>query len=86
MQSARTARLIDLQSVVSTWDDAFADDPPNASLVDEDDGGIGVIEIRRLTEDGTGLVFEFEILEGRLPSIGDRIAVTIDAFLCAACL
>lgn len=78
---ARQARLMILADLVaSTWGEGsdFRNDPPNASLIDETTGQIGIITMIDATlVDGT-LGFRFVALEGALPNVGDRVALTID--------
>jgi hypothetical protein len=78
---ARQARLLVLSDfIASTWSEGgdFRRDPPNASLIDETTGQIGVITmIDAVLADGT-LGFGFVTIEGTLPKVGDRIALTID--------
>jgi hypothetical protein len=78
---ARQTRLLVLADfVASVWGEGgdFRLDPPNASLIDEATGEIGVITmIDAVVIDGT-LGFKFIRIEGALPKVGDRIALTID--------
>ena len=78
---ARQARLLVLADfIASTWSEGgdFRRDPPNASLIDETTGQIGVITmIDAVLADGR-LGFRFVPIEGTLPEVGDRIALTID--------
>lgn len=81
----RQVRLADLRAVASAWGEGatFDTDPPNASLVDETDGDIGIIEIIDLSVDADGVTATFRRLEGALPAVGDRIALTIDGAPCS---
>ncbi len=77
----RFVRIIDLETFVATaWDEGgdFRIDPPNASLIDEANDTIGVIEIEAASFDGAALTMSFTLLEGALPAPGDHIALTID--------
>jgi hypothetical protein len=78
---ARQARLLVLSEfVASAWGESgdFRGDPPNASLIDETTGQIGVITmIDAMIMDGM-LGFGFIAIEGGLPAVGDRVALTID--------
>ena len=78
---SRLVQFIDLAAFIAdAWGPAgdFRRDPPNASLVDETRGTIGVIEITDAGwEDGITTI-NFVILEGTLPTAGDRVALTID--------
>jgi len=78
----REVRLLDLADfVAAAWadDGGFRADPPNASLVDETDGEIAVVEILGMSISGSSLTVAFEIIEGIGPTAGDRIVFTIDA-------
>jgi hypothetical protein len=74
----RLARLSDAATLALAWGEGepAKADPPNASLVNEADGELGVIEITDLS--GEGVTVTFRRLEGTLPAVGDRIALTID--------
>lgn len=76
----RLARLMDVPTLASAWVEGgpAKTAPPNASLVDEADGEIGVIEISDLSGDSEDVTVKFKRLEGTLPAVGDRIALTID--------
>jgi hypothetical protein len=78
---ARQARVLVLADfIASTWGEGgdFRSDPPNASLIDETTGQIGIITmIDAIVVDGT-LGFRFIAIEGGLPEVGDRVALTID--------
>ncbi|MCW5715576.1 MAG: hypothetical protein KIT43_13785 [Bauldia sp.] len=56
--------------------------PPNASIVDEDAGTIGVVEIFNAVLSEGAVVFDFRSLIGFLPLAGDRVALTIDGSVC----
>jgi hypothetical protein len=78
---ARQAQLLVLADfVASAWGEGgdFRRDPPNASLVDENKGRIGVITMTDATFRGGTLRLEFVGINGALPETGDRIALTID--------
>jgi hypothetical protein len=78
---ARQARLLVLADfVASAWGEGgdFRRDPPNASLIDETTGQIGVITMIDAVLIGGTLGFKFVTIEGTLPKVGDRIALTID--------
>lgn len=76
----RLARLTDVPTLALAWGEGepAKADPPNASLVNEADGEIGVIEITDLAGDAGDVTVTFRRLEGTLPAVGDRIALTID--------
>jgi hypothetical protein len=78
----RIARVIGVAALVADFSegdgDGFNNDPPNASLVSEADGEIGVIEIITFSGDEAGVEMTFSLLGGGLPAVGDRIAITID--------
>jgi hypothetical protein len=50
------------------------------SLVDEDRGALGVLEVTAAEWQDGALDLGFVVLEGSLPREGDRIAVTFDTF------
>jgi len=76
----RLARLIDVPTLALAWADGGPAKaaPPNASLVNEVDGEIGVIEIGNLAGDAAVVTVAFRRLEGSVPAVGDRVALTID--------
>lgn len=76
----RLARLSGAATLALAWGEGgpAKADPPNASLVNEADGELGVIEITDLSGDAEGMTVTFRRLEGTLPAVGDRIALTID--------
>jgi hypothetical protein len=78
----RRIALVDLGAfVASAWGEggAFRVDPPNASLVDETDGEIGVVEIVNAALSGGLLSLDLVILDGLLPAPARTIAITLDA-------
>jgi hypothetical protein len=79
----RLVGLVDLGRFLAlAWadDGDLGENPPNASLVDETDGEIAVIEISGMALAEGTLEIAYSLLDGNAPSAGDRIAVTIDAF------
>jgi hypothetical protein len=78
---SRMVNFVDIAGLVSVaWapDGDFTADPPNAALVDEDDGQIGVVEIAGATWQDGLLTLTFTLLEGDAPVAGDYLALTID--------
>jgi hypothetical protein len=78
---ARQAQVIALADLVaSAWGEGgdFRRDPPNASLIDENNGHIGIVTMTTATVDGGTLEFGYVMVDGSLPELGDRIALTID--------
>ena len=78
----RLVRFVALDEIAAAWADggAFAGSPPNASLVDETNRALGIVELQGLTVTSAVLTFTFSDLEGDAPAVGDIIALTIDAF------
>jgi hypothetical protein len=79
----RLVRFVDLERfLTAAWSEGgdLARDPPNASLVNEADNEVNVIEITGMKVDGGLLSVSYSLLEGEAPEAGDRIALTIDAF------
>ena len=77
----RSVRMVDLQSFVSeAWGEGgtFRADPPNASLIDEKNDTIAVIEVRDMSLQSGALVLRYDLLEGDRPDVMDRIALTVD--------
>jgi hypothetical protein len=77
----RRARLLPLvEFVASAWAEGgdFRTEPPNASLVDETAGGIGIVTLTSAALSDRTLTLGFVAIEGALPAAGDRIALTID--------
>lgn len=58
---------------------AFRSDPPNASLIDEANRQIDVVEILGMVLDGDSLTVTYRELNGGAPVVGDFVALTIDA-------
>jgi hypothetical protein len=78
----RAVRFVDLAGLVAeAWGEGgdFRQDPPNASLIDVDDGVVGVVEITDASHDNGLMVMTVVRLEGSLPAKGSRIALTIDS-------
>ena len=78
----RRVEMISLKEFATAWEPGrtFDGDPPNLSLVDEDRGELGVLEVTAATWQDGALDLRFVVLEGNLPRDGDRIAVTFDTF------
>ncbi len=79
----RLVRLINLGDFVSgAWGPSgdLRADPPNASLVNESEGNLAVVEITEATVVDGLLALHLSVLEGTLPGTGAEIAITIDAF------
>jgi hypothetical protein len=76
----RTALLDLAKEVASLWGEggAFAAVPPNASVVNETEGVIGIVELASAVIEGGLLRLDFVSLEGALPTVGDVIALTVD--------
>lgn len=76
----RLARLMDVPILALAWVEGGPAQaaPPNASLVNEADGEIAVIEIGDLARDAIDVAVTLRRLEGILPAVGERIALTID--------
>ncbi len=77
----RRTALLDLETEVARlWGEGgdFVASPPNASLIDESKGLIGVVEITGAAAENGQLRLEFVSLEGTLPAVGDAVALTID--------
>jgi hypothetical protein len=78
----RLVRFVDLERfLAAAWSEGgdLSRDPPNASLVNEADNEVNVIEIAGMKVDGGLLSVSYSLLEGQAPQPGDRIALTIDA-------
>ena len=77
----RVVRVLELAPfLAAAWaaDGTFDADPPNASLVDQSDQEVAVIEIVNMgLRDGL-LTISYELLEGAGVALGDYIALTID--------
>lgn len=81
---ARQVRFADAASFVDkAWGPGgdFEQDPPNAALVGESDGSIGIIEIEDASWEGAELTLSAILLEGAWPEVGDQVALTIDHFV-----
>ncbi len=82
----RPERQTQLMNVAAFVDVAWAEDadfrsnPPNASLIDEANRQIDVVEIQGMTLDGDVLTVTYRELNGGTPAVGDFVALTIDAF------
>jgi hypothetical protein len=78
----RAVRFVDLAGLVAeAWAEGgdFRQDPPNASLIDVDEGIVGIIEVTAASYDRGLMSMTFVRLEGGVPAKGSRIALTIDS-------
>ena len=82
---SRRVRPLDIAGLTLLWEDGgpFHEILPNASLIDETEEVLSVIEIYAFTGNSQEVVLTFGVLEGVVPAVGDHIAITIDgADLC----
>ena len=56
--------------------------PPNASIVDENAEEIGVIELNNVSYSGDKLQVHFKMLGGKMPTVGQTVAMTVDGVQC----
>jgi hypothetical protein len=68
--------------LTAAWGPAgfFLADPPNASLVGAK-GTVAIVEVTAASWSEGSVTFELALLEGDLPTSGDRVALTIDGIV-----
>ena len=77
----RAVRLFDIPTWVElAWaeDGSFVADPPNASLVDETENAIAIVEIAGASWVDEDLQVNVTYLGGEPPAVGDSVALTVD--------
>jgi hypothetical protein len=81
VRAVPTQRFVD--ELWASGSDSFAQDPPNAVLVVEQDGTLSdaVIEISKAHYDGTTISYEARVLSGHVPASFDAAHMVIDAFV-----
>lgn len=78
----RVVKMIDLRAFTGmAWGEGgpLRLDPPNASII-TDSGRIAIVEITDAIYDNNQLYLTMTLLDGGVPSVGDHVGVTIDAF------